>query len=259
MTDVIHHVRDIRAMFAEMFRVLKLGGKVCIATQSHHQIENRPIVAFFPGTAAVDKDRYPDIPDIIAHAEEHNLKFKRNVVLFENEEIELGQEYMELVQKKGYSMLHLLSDNEYAQGLKRLEGELRRGPIRSRLSGETLVWLSRRDIADSHNPLLQQLRRHGVEPVIGQLADSPDEQIDLVTAGAGLCLTPASTILSVPAGQLEFRALPGFSMELDFTLAWQREASSPVASALLAEFNAAIETHQAMIASGLRLTNFARN
>jgi len=125
------------------------------------------------------------------------------------------------------------------------------GPIElGELSGERLVWFSRSDLAGSSNPLLQQLRRHGLEPVIGQLVDSPDEQIDLVTAGAGLCLTPASTILSTPPGQLIFRPLPDFSMTLDFTLGWQSEPASPAAAALLEAFRAAIDAHQAEIASG---------
>jgi len=118
------------------------------------------------------------------------------------------------------------------------------------LAGEKLVWLSRRNIADSHNPLLQQLRRHGVEPVIGQLVDSPEEQIDLVTAGAGICLTPCSTILTVREGQLVFRSLPGFGMELDLTLGWSSEAASPASGALLEGFHRAIDAHQAEIASG---------
>jgi hypothetical protein len=62
------------------------------------------------------------------------------VVLFECQEIELGQDYLELVRKKGYSMLHLLSSDEYAEGLHKLESELMNGNIRARLSGETLVW-----------------------------------------------------------------------------------------------------------------------
>lgn len=140
MTDVIHHVPDISKMFAEINRVLKKGGKVCIVTQSHHQIEKRPIVQFFPGTATVDKERYPDINEIIVTAEEQYLRFMKNVILNENAEIELDLEYLDLAKKKGHSMLHLISDKEYREGLKRLETELRHGSIRSKLSGVTLVW-----------------------------------------------------------------------------------------------------------------------
>jgi ubiquinone/menaquinone biosynthesis C-methylase UbiE len=41
MTDVIHHIPDIAAMFTEIGRVLKSGGSLCIVTESHEQIDNR--------------------------------------------------------------------------------------------------------------------------------------------------------------------------------------------------------------------------
>jgi len=143
MTDVIHHVPEIWAMFAEINRVLKEKGRVCIVTQSHQQIENRPIARFFPGTVAVDKRRYPDIPEIIANAEDQGLKLVKNAVLNENAKIELGQEFLELVKKKGYSMLHLLSEEEYREGLLRLKNELLNGQIIAGSAGETLVWLTK--------------------------------------------------------------------------------------------------------------------
>jgi len=141
MTDVIHHVPEIGAMFAEIDRVLKDGGRVCIVTQSHQQIENRPIVKYFPGTARVDKERYPDIDEIIVEAERQGLKFDKNTILHEDELIRLDEEYLELVQKKGYSMLHLISDEAYFKGLKLLETELAKEKTTVKLSGKTMVWL----------------------------------------------------------------------------------------------------------------------
>jgi len=143
MTDVIHHVPDIGVMFAEIYRVLKAEGKVCIVTQSHRQIEKRPIAQFFPKTIAVDKARYPDIPEIIVSAENQGLRLIKNAILNENAKIELGQEFLELVKKKGYSMLHLLSDEEYSEGLMGLENKLINGKINARSAGETLVWLTK--------------------------------------------------------------------------------------------------------------------
>jgi ubiquinone/menaquinone biosynthesis C-methylase UbiE len=141
MTDVIHHVPDIEAMFAEIKRVLKVGGQICIVTQSHQQIENRPIVKYFPGTARVDIKRYPKIDEIIVKAEGQGFKFNKKTILYEDEKMELGEEYLELVKKKGYSMLHLIPDEEYYEGLKKLETALMKGRITARLSGETMVWL----------------------------------------------------------------------------------------------------------------------
>ena len=140
MTDVIHHVLDIHKMFAEIYRVLKAGGKVCIVTQSHKQIEKRPIARFFPGTVQADKGRYPGIRAIIKAAEHNQMSYLKKKILFKGEEIELGADFLELVRKKGYSMLHLLPEHKYQIGLRALEDVLSNGPIKSESAGETLIW-----------------------------------------------------------------------------------------------------------------------
>ncbi len=145
MTDVIHHVPDIGAMFREITRVLRPGGKLCIATQSHDQIGRRPIVRFFPGTAAVDRARYPDIDVIIRAGEGGRLRFLKTAVLYENQPVLLGDLFLELARKKGYSMLHLITADEYEAGLRALEAALAKGPIEARAAGETLVWMGKAD------------------------------------------------------------------------------------------------------------------
>ena len=119
MTDVIHHIQDIDKMFYEIFRVLQIGGKVCIATQSHKQIDLRYTTEFFPETAVIDKQRYPDIEEIIFNAEKNKLRLVDVTVIGEGKEIEIGKEYIELVEKKGYSMLHLISDDNYQDGIRK--------------------------------------------------------------------------------------------------------------------------------------------
>jgi len=143
MTDVIHHIPDIHRIFSEIGRVLRSQGKVCIVTQSHRQIEARPIAQFFPGTVRVDHERYPNIHEIHAAAQYGGLLFLKQEVLFEGDGIELDEEYLELVRKKGYSMLHLITEQEYRAGLKNLEKALQNGPIQARAAGETLVWFTK--------------------------------------------------------------------------------------------------------------------
>lgn len=143
MTDVIHHIPDIRKMFSEIYRILKPQGKVCIVTQSHQQIETRPIVQFFPGAASVDKERYPDINEVIAAAQFGCLIYLKQEILFEGEVIELGVDYLELVRKKGYSMLHLLAEHEYQIGLNNLENAVQNGLVKAKSAGETLVWFTK--------------------------------------------------------------------------------------------------------------------
>ncbi len=143
MTDVIHHIPDIRRLFSEIRRIIKPQGKVCIVTQSHQQIETRPIAQFFPGTVRVDKERYPDIDEVIAAAQFEGLVYLKQEILFEGEAVELGAGFLELVRKKGYSMLHLLTEQEYQTGLAKLETALQNGSLQARAAGETLIWFTK--------------------------------------------------------------------------------------------------------------------
>jgi SAM-dependent methyltransferase len=140
LTDVIHHIPDIVALFIEIERVLKPGGSACIVTQSHQQIAARPIALFFPGTVVADQQRYPDVPAIIQAGQAAGLAHAGTDLLGVGDEIELGLPFLELVRKKGYSMLHLISGEEYTLGLQALEQRLQAGPLKAKAAGGSLVW-----------------------------------------------------------------------------------------------------------------------
>jgi len=143
MTDVIHHVPDLSAMFAEIARVMRPAGKLCIATQSHAQIAARPYARFFPGVVAVDQQRYPDLDVIINAAEQQPFTCLKITVLYENRPTQLDEKFLELVEKKGYSMFHLISAEEYAHGLAALKDALRHGAIPATTAGESLIWFAK--------------------------------------------------------------------------------------------------------------------
>lgn len=96
---------------------------------------------FFPSTAIVDKQRYPDIEEIISSAEKNGFSFLKIEIISEGEEVELGNKFLELLEKKGYSMLHLISDEDYQIGLNRVKSEMKNCPIKRKSAGGTLVWL----------------------------------------------------------------------------------------------------------------------
>jgi len=141
MTDVIHHVPDIVAMFKEFRRVLKEGGKICICTQSHRQIDLRYMSEFFPATAVADKSRYPDVDEIIEAAMKNGLSHLKTEVVCEGDGAELGAEYIELIEKKGFSMLHLIDDAAYRSGLDAVKNAIGNGTIHRKSAGGTLVWI----------------------------------------------------------------------------------------------------------------------
>lgn len=143
MTDVIHHIPEKRIMFNELKRVLKSGGKICIATQSHKQIEKRFYVKYFPTTARVDKERYPDIEKIISLGKEENLVYINSATYCDNQLVKVGKEFVKLVESKGYSMFHLIEDNEYKQGLRKLRDEIKEKELELETAGGTLVWFKK--------------------------------------------------------------------------------------------------------------------
>lgn len=125
------------------------------------------------------------------------------------------------------------------------------GPIElSELAGEPFVWLLRPFQPDDHDPLLEHCRIGGLEPVMGQLANGPEELLDLVSIGGGICLTTASTMGITSPGQVVFRAVPGLGRELPLTLAWRRNLEAAPVLAFLEHLHAAIDRHQAAIDSG---------
>jgi len=143
MTDVIHHVSNLNSMFAELQRVLKSSGKICILTESHKQIETRYWSAYFPATVTAEKERYPDIADIISAANQCGLS-QDEVVNTAQEHIQaISSDFVKLVENKGFSMFRLISDEAFSDGLKRLKEDYENKVEIKSNHGETFLWLKK--------------------------------------------------------------------------------------------------------------------
>ena len=143
MTDVIHHVPDMKMMFAEFCRVLKPGGLVCILTESHKQLETRFWVKHFPTTVAVEKKRYPDIPDIINAAKTSGLDEYKIIVTDAASSITVSEDFVKLVENKGFSMFRLIDEADYQTGLAALIKDYNDRTVIHTDHGETLLWLKK--------------------------------------------------------------------------------------------------------------------
>jgi SAM-dependent methyltransferase len=119
MTEVLHHLPDIPTTYHEIFRILKDSALFCIVTQSHKQIDHRMTSRFFPGTAAVDKSRYPDIEEIEVQLSKTGFS-SVTPKEYRYDPVCLGSEYLETIEKRGFSMLHKISKEEYEKGLDEL-------------------------------------------------------------------------------------------------------------------------------------------
>ena len=134
--DVIHNVDDLDAAFQEAARVLRPGGKVATVTDSEAMIRARvPQTAYFPESAEVDVRRYPSIADITRSMAGAGFVDVREQMVEFPYELRTAAAYREKV----FSSLHLISDEAFQRGLRRLEDDLAKGPIPC-VSRYTLVW-----------------------------------------------------------------------------------------------------------------------
>ncbi len=142
MTEVLHHLADVPPVISETFRVLQASGKFCIVTQSHDQIDHRMTTRFFPSTAEIDKGRYPNIEVAKKHLRAAGFINVRSKP-FTFARVPLGNEYLETVEKKGYSMLHKISEADYQEGLKELRATYAAGERLEYAPGYAFIWGSK--------------------------------------------------------------------------------------------------------------------
>lgn len=135
-TDVIHHVVDREAYFAEAARVLAPGGRIATVTDSQADIaRRRPLSNYFPETVAIEERRYPAIATLRAEMTAAGFTDIHETHV----ELEYPLTDMRGYRERAYSSLLLIPDGALQQGLARMEQDLRAGPIAA-LSLYTLVW-----------------------------------------------------------------------------------------------------------------------
>lgn len=135
-TDVIHHVGDRDAYFAEAARVLRPGGQVVTVTDSHDDImRRRPLSSHFPETVPIELARYPAVPQLLAEMARAGFSDCRTVEVSFTYDLADSQPYRD----RAYSSLLLIDDDAFQQGLARMESDLARGPLPC-ISLYTLLW-----------------------------------------------------------------------------------------------------------------------
>lgn len=142
MTDVIHHVPDRAAMFGELHRVLKPGGRLCIVTQSHAQIEARFYCRYFPSLAAIDQRRYPALDELVAEASAAGLALLIDEEIAPSARSTVTETFVRNVAERNYSVFRLLPEQEFVAGLAALRADL--GPtFETPAAGLALLWFCR--------------------------------------------------------------------------------------------------------------------
>jgi ubiquinone/menaquinone biosynthesis C-methylase UbiE len=137
--DVIHHVRDHAAHFAESYRALAEGGRVCTVTDSEEIIRRRePLSVYFPESVEVELRRYPPISRLCGWMAEAGF------VEISEEMVEFAYDLSDIqpYRDRAFSSLHLISEKAFQRGLTRLEADLAREAIPC-VSRYLLLWGSK--------------------------------------------------------------------------------------------------------------------
>jgi SAM-dependent methyltransferase len=135
-TDVIHHIGDRVAYFAEAVRVLRPGGGIVTVTDSPEDIQRRrPLSSHFPETVAVELRRYPAIELLVEEMRQAGF------VDLRLEEVERRYDLVDLqpYRDRAFSSLLLIDEDAFARGMARLAADLAQGPIPC-ISPYTLIW-----------------------------------------------------------------------------------------------------------------------
>jgi SAM-dependent methyltransferase len=116
--DVIHHIGDLRRFFEETHRVLVLGGRLAIVTDSESTLKRRSLTAFFPEILPIELARYPSVP--LLHDQARQIGFQ----LVSEEEVwgtvALDGEFLVRLEAKCSSAMRLMKPEAHAAGMERV-------------------------------------------------------------------------------------------------------------------------------------------
>ena len=120
MSLLLHHVEDMEQTLRECYRALRRGGVCLIRTSAHEDMETMPVYRFFPRAWEIDRNRLPAISvieDSMLCAGFRHVAHEKVV----QELVASAEAYLDKMRRKNISALTLISDEEFAEGLRRLE------------------------------------------------------------------------------------------------------------------------------------------
>jgi ubiquinone/menaquinone biosynthesis C-methylase UbiE len=118
-SQVWHHIVERQGTANECGRILKEGGTVVIRTISHEQLRRKVVFRFFPEIQANQLRVYPSNEDFETYF--RNVGFASTEhIAYEMERYQSAQEFIEVAQKKLWSMFRPISEEGLERGVDML-------------------------------------------------------------------------------------------------------------------------------------------
>lgn len=143
MVDVIHHIDNIDQMFAEFSRVSKENALLCICTENETQRKEKFWYQYFPSAFDIDSLRFYSTEQIIKSASKNEYTLKTiqevNVIQYHS----ISSEFIAEIENKSISVLHLINQNEYELGLKKIQNDYKKEKCFLHKKGHYFIWLQK--------------------------------------------------------------------------------------------------------------------
>lgn len=123
MSMIYHHVRDWPRAHVELRRVLRESGRVVIRTPLKEQLDRYFVLRFFPAARAVDEDRLPSGPALVAAMSAGGFELLHQSTV-SHRTPETREEILKKVEMKSISALRLISEEDFRAGFAQLQRSL---------------------------------------------------------------------------------------------------------------------------------------
>ena len=140
---VLHLVADRGAVLAELARVLAAGGRVVIATFEPDHFGSFHLVPYFPSIESNDRARFPDPDELVAGLAAAGFERIARERVSTRHDVDPAT-VLERVRARYISSLSELDEAEFAEGLERLERDVRAGTGPARQQAEWCLISARR-------------------------------------------------------------------------------------------------------------------